>query len=279
MRTLAPVLSTTVDPLTPVPHRVMARVDDAPGIATLTVRPHSAALPEPRPGQFVMAWAPGVGEAPISLSGIGHGRLDLTIRVAAETTRALCQVEPGDIIGLRGPYGTAWHLHELATRPVVVVAGGIGLPPLRPAVRALVHRGHHQVHLLVGARDPSTILYPAQLAGWRAAGVQVEVTVDTPDDRWSGPVGNAVALLPRVHRDLHDAAALLCGPEVMMVAAARALVARGMDPARIQVSIERNMHCGVAHCGRCQLGPLMMCRDGPIITWERAAPLLEVAQR
>lgn len=114
--------------------------------------------------------------------------------------------------------------------------------------------------------------------GWRAGGARVRITVDRPDDTWLGDVGVVTALLDRAEFEPGNATAFLCGPEVMIRATARELAHRGLAPDRIRVSLERTMHCGTGHCGHCQLGPLLLCRDGPVVTWTRAEPLLSVSE-
>lgn len=235
-----------------------------------------------RPGQFVMVWTPGVGEVPISLSGIGDdGSIELTVRAAGATTTALSNVPPGELLGIRGPFGTSWAIDDAAGRDVLVMAGGIGTAPLRPAIRALLAGcpTPHRLTVAIGAREPSGILYPDELDSWRQAGAEVHVSVDAADRTWTGAVGTVTTLLPRIELHPERTLALVCGPEVMMRFSATALVDRGVPASAIRVSLERNMHCGIAQCGRCQAGPLVVCRDGPVVTWHEAAAIVEVRER
>ena len=217
--------------------------------------------PELAPGQFSMLYAFGAGEAPISVSALDGGT-EHTIRAVGAVTRALCEA---DAIGVRGPYGNTWPIEETGDRQVVVVAGGIGLAPLRPVVRALGSRAL----LLYGARAPRELLYEDELASWGA-----DVTVDSPAAGWGGPVGVVTKLIERADFDPATAVAMICGPEVMMRFAAAALRERGMPADAIWVSLERGMKCGVGHCGHCQLGRLIICRDGPVFRYDRVEPLL-----
>lgn len=217
--------------------------------------------PELAPGQFSMLYAFGAGEAPISVSATGDAT-EHTIRAVGAVTRALCEAEA---IGVRGPYGNRWPLVETAGRQVVIVAGGIGLAPLRPVVRALGSRAM----VLYGARAPRELLYEDELTSWGA-----QVTVDAPAAGWDGPVGVVTRLIERADFDPATVAAMLCGPEVMMRFAAATLRERGMPADAIWVSLERGMKCGVGHCGHCQLGPLMICRDGPVFRYDRVEPLM-----
>jgi NAD(P)H-flavin reductase len=220
------------------------------------------------PGQFAMLSVLGIGEAPISVSRIGPTNRH-TIRAVGAVTEALCTVPR---VAVRGPFGNAWPLAALAGRDVVVVAGGIGLAPLRPAIDALRAAGE-RVRVLYGGRSPSELLYPEELADWGA-----QVTVDVPDAGWDGQVGVVTKLIARADLDPERTAALMCGPEVMMRFAAAALRERGVRDDAIWVSLERSMKCGVGHCGHCQLGPLLICRDGAVFRHDRVAALTEVAQ-
>lgn len=277
--------TTPADAMLPRPWRVRTRVSEGPGMVTLTlVADDPAAEPDASflPGQFVMVWTPAVGEVPISLSGIGDdGSIELTVRVAGATTAALHGVPAGALLGIRGPFGTSWGVDDAAGRDVLVMAGGIGTAPLRPAIRALLagRPAPHRLIVAIGAREPAGILYPDELEAWQRAGAEVHVTVDAADRTWTGAVGTVTTLLPRIALEPARTLALVCGPEVMMRFSAAALIDRGMPAAAIRVSLERNMHCGIAQCGRCQAGPMVVCRDGPVVTWDRAAVIAEVRER
>lgn len=269
--------------MVPRRHRVRSRRRELADTVTLALDPMDGPAPRPTPGQFVMLSAFGVGEAPVSASGdpTRPGPLVHTIRAVGAVTRALTASRPGDVLGVRGPFGTDWGLDTMRGGDVVIVAGGIGLAPLRPAVHALLARRERygRVALLVGARSPGTLLYARQLAAWgRRGDLHVEVTVDAASPGWDGHVGVVTELIPAAPFDPARAAALVCGPEVMMRFAAKALADRGVDPDRIRLSLERNMRCALGHCGHCQLGPVLVCRDGPVFGYERVAPLLAVRE-
>jgi NAD(P)H-flavin reductase len=254
--------------MTPVPHRVLSRSRETTDTWTLELEPLADCI-RPRAGQFDMLYAFGVGEVPISTSGDheGSGPLTHTIREVGAVTRALCAAEPGAVVGVRGPFGTEWPLAEAAGGDLLVVAGGIGLAPLRPAVRHALERrdDYGAVSVLVGARTPQDLLYVAELERWRARlDVEVDVTVDAAAAGWDGRVGLVTTLIPGAVIDPATASALVCGPEVMMTFVVRALVDRGVPLERIWVSMERNMRCAVGHCGHCQLGPTLICRDGAV---------------
>ncbi|GAB1692675.1 FAD/NAD(P)-binding protein [Krasilnikovia sp. M28-CT-15] len=265
----------------PLPYRVVARRVDTYDTVTLELAHGGQPVAGFAPGQFAMLTAYGIGEVPISLSGVEpDGRLIHTIRAVGAVTRALTATAPGGTIGVRGPFGTGWDLPDAAGGDVVIVAGGIGLAPLRPLVlAALADRARYgRISLLVGARTPADLLYPDELHRWRDDGIDVEVTVDRPDDGWTGHVGVVTTVLAGARYDPANTTAFLCGPEVMMRFTAQGLLARGLAAEQVRVSLERTMRCGVGWCGHCQLGPLLLCRDGPVVDWSRAMPLTSVRE-
>jgi NAD(P)H-flavin reductase len=260
-------------PSTPLPFRVAARERDTADTWTLTLEPTAGAAPSVAPGQFMMVYAFGVGEVPISVSA---PPLVLTVRAVGDVTAAICASE---LLGLRGPFGTAWPVDAAAGGDLLVVAGGIGLAPLRPVLlRALARRGDYgTITLLYGARTPADLLYPRQLDAWRDA-IDVAVTVDAAAAGWKGRVGVVPKLLAAAELDAERTTAFVCGPEVMMRVAIETLLARGVAAERIHVSLERHMQCGVGLCGHCQLGPTLVCRDGPVYSYAAIAPWLEVRE-
>jgi NAD(P)H-flavin reductase len=245
-----------------VPHRyrVVGVHHDLPDTATLRLQPEGAGIGPCRPGQFNMLWTFGGGEVPISLSGLGpDGSLEHTVRSVGAATGALCALREGDILGVRGPFGSSWDLQAARGRDVVVVAGGIGLAPLRPVVPAL----------LAGRAD----------YGQRDGVIDVGLTVDHPDAGWHGEVGVVTALFDSARIAPERTVAFLCGPEVMLTFAGAALVDRGVPTEAVQVSLERNMRCAIGHCGHCQIGSTFLCLDGPVLTFDRARPLMAVTGR
>ncbi|MFJ5032492.1 FAD/NAD(P)-binding protein [Streptomyces sp. NPDC088560] len=264
----------------PVPYRVVRRTADTPDTATIALEPTGPALPPFVPGQFAMVYAFGVGDIPVSVCGIDGHRLTHTIRAVGAVSAALYEVRPGAVVGVRGPFGTGWDLYSAAGRDVLIVAGGIGLAPLRPLVLAALDEPARfkNLSLLVGARTPGDLLYAREVSAWREAGARVLATVDRPDRAWNGDVGVVTALLERAAFDPDAAAAFVCGPEAMIRHTARDLLDRGLAPERIRVSLERTMHCGTGHCGHCQLGPLLLCRDGPVVPWSLVQSLLAVRE-
>ncbi len=268
-------------PLTPDIYRVTGRRAEVGDVVTLALeRAGGGTATGFAHGQFNMVTAFGVGEVAISVSSApgSPGPIEHTIRDVGAVTHALCSAPVGALVGVRGPFGTGWGVDDIADGDdVVVVAGGIGLAPLRGAVSPLVDRvqaGRGRLFVVAGARSPDQVLFAKDLDAWQRAGAHVEVTVDIASPSWSGPVGVVTTLLAGLPCDPARTVALTCGPEIMMRFTARALVDRGVDPGRIRVSLERNMQCAIGLCGHCQLGPLLVCRDGPVVPYGGTADSL-----
>jgi NAD(P)H-flavin reductase len=269
------------DPMTPRVARVRRRWRDAPGVWTLEIEDAGGA--SAAPGQFNMLTVFGVGEVPISLSGdpAEPGRLIHTIRAVGPVSSALTRLGPGDVLGLRGPFGTSWPMEEAAGRDVVVVAGGLGLAPLRPTLyRLLASRERYgQIVLLYGTRSPLDILFRREIETWRRRlDIDIEVTVDHAAQDWRGHVGVVTTLIPRAAFDPMHAIALVCGPEVMMRFAIAALRDAEIGDEAIYLSMERNMKCAVGFCGHCQFGPVFVCRDGPVFRYDRVRDRLSLKE-
>jgi NAD(P)H-flavin reductase len=269
--------SAGADAMRPVPFAIGQHSRETGDTFTLTLIPGQGGGLAFAPGQFNMLYVFGVGEVPISISGdpAHPEQLVHTIRAVGRVTRALQAMERGDCVGVRGPFGAAWPVEQAHGHDVVIVAGGIGLAPLRPALyHILAHRGlYGRVVLLYGARTPRDLLYTRELKQWRGRfDVEVEVTVDRATVEWQGAVGVVTKLIARAPFDAGGAMALLCGPEVMMRFAIAALQARGVPETSLFVSMERNMKCAVGLCGHCQLGPMFVCKDGPVFRYDRIRP-------
>lgn len=263
--------------------RVLRRRRELADVVTLELAAADGACGEFAPGQFNMLTAFGVGEAAISLSGDPAitDRLVHTVRAVGAVSRALAALRVGDIVGLRGPFGQPWPLEVARGGDVAIVAGGLGLAPLRPLLYRLfaTRDQYRRVRLFYGARTPDSMIFRRELAAWpRRHDIEVQCTVDHAPDTWEGHVGVVTTLLTRAGLDAPRTKAFVCGPEVMMRFAAMALRACGLEERSIHVSLERNMKCAVAWCGRCQLGPLMLCRDGPVFRYDRVSHQLAVRE-
>lgn len=274
-------LSEPGEGLLPRPFRVAAARRELEDVVTLELEPLDGRPLAFEPGQFTMLYLPGIGEIPISISGDAARPevLVQTIRAVGAVSAACCDLRAGDRVGVRGPYGKPWPVEAALDRHLLVVAGGLGLAPTRPILHwALRNRERIKgLHLLYGARTPDAVLYPAQLLGWSgAADMTVKVTVDRHSADWSGHVGVVTELVPSLPFDPAEGTAMICGPEVMMRFSLQALQGWGLAPERMYVSMERSMKCGVGWCGHCQLGPYLLCRDGPVFSAPQMTPLLGV---
>jgi anaerobic sulfite reductase subunit B len=268
-------------PTAPVPFRVTRRRRETSDTWTLELEPLAGEPITPAPGQFTMLYAFGIGEVPISVSAGGDGPLTQTVRAVGPVTQAICASRAGVVLGVRGPFGNTWPLEEAVGCDLVVVAGGIGLAPLRGAVHEILRRRseYGDVALLYGSRTPADLLYRNELRRMRGRfDLQVDVTVDAAGGGWQGKVGVVPKLIATAEFDPAAAIALVCGPEIMMHFAARALLERGVAADSIYLSMERNMRCGLGHCGHCQLGPTLICRDGPVYRYAELEPLMAVRE-
>ena len=272
------------DPMLPTPFRVRRKRRETHDTFTLELEPvngtNGLAFAA---GQFNMLYVFGVGEVPISISGdptqpqsVAH-----TVRAVGTVTTAIRKLKRGDVIGVRGPFGNPWPVEEAAGSDVVIVAGGIGLAPLRPALyHLLANRDRYgKIILLYGARTPEDLLYKRELHKWRGRfDLDVEVTVDSATGDWRGNVGVVTTLIPRVRFDPLHTVALVCGPEIMMRFTVMELQKCGIALENIYISMERNMKCAVGFCGHCQFGPTFICKDGPVFRFDQIRPFFETRE-
>jgi len=268
-------------PMAPRPFRVTRRVRETYDTWTLELEPLVGEPVRAAPGQFTMLYAFGIGEVPISVSREHDGLLVHTVRAVGAVTEAICASPEGTALGVRGPLGNSWPVDAAAGGDAVVVAGGIGMAPVRPVVEQLARRraDFGRAALLYGARTPRDLLYPDDLERWRSScDVAVDVIVDAAEADWQGRVGVVPKLIAGAEFDGAATTAFVVGPEIMMRFAAEALLERGVAAERIHVSLERNMRCGIGHCGHCQLGPTLICRDGPVYRWDEVERLMAVRE-
>lgn len=282
MTDVANSLALAARPMVPQVAHVLRRRRDAPQAWTLELEMDDGRDCVFAPGQFNMLTAFGVGEAAISISGDpASGRLIHTIRAVGPVSAALTQLAPGDPVGVRGPFGVGWPMAEAAGKDVLLVAGGLGLAPLRPALYRLLGERERfgRVTLLYGARTPEDIVFRQEVEKWRGRfDIEVEATVDHAASDWRGNVGIVTTLISRAALDAGNTIAMVCGPEIMMRFVAAALVDKGLREKAIYLSMERNMKCAIGHCGHCQLGPVFVCRDGPVFTYDRLRRLLSIKE-
>lgn len=261
---------------------VVSRIQESPTIFTLRLRFTDAAVQAAYrfgPGQFNMLYLVGVGEVPISIMSdpadrevIGH-----TIRAAGRVTRGLAELKAGDQVGLRGPFGRGWPLQEIGGRDVVLVIGGLGCAPVVSVIH-YIHKRRERFGKLViiqGVKHTEDLIWREQYDRWATLpNTQVLVAADQGAALWPWHVGRVTELFSLAQFNPERAAAMMCGPEGMMRAAAENLLQRGLSESRLYLSMERNMQCAVGRCGHCQLGGSFVCRDGPVYSWGQVKDLL-----
>lgn len=273
------------DPLRPVWFKVKSVVEEIPNVVTVIIAPQD---PETqchfKPGQFNMLYLFGQGEVPISYSGPPQDQQQFhhTIRNVGMVTHALSELKPGGLIGVRGPFGTSWPLDKAQGKDIVIVAGGLGLAPLRPVLYAILNNrdAYGRVCLLFGTRLQSDILFLKELWNWQSAdnGIDVEMVVSAATSSWTGKIGTVLTLLQGRKFDPERTIAFTCGPEIMMRLVSQALAAQGLPTSQIFLSMERNMKCAVGFCGHCQFGPQFICKDGPIFSYDQIAHWINIRE-
>ncbi|MGD1993468.1 MAG: FAD/NAD(P)-binding protein [Anaerolineae bacterium] len=225
------------------------------------------------PGQFVMLSIPGVGEAPISISSSpsrSNGSFELCVRNVGDVTGALHRMEPGQLVGIRGPYGDGFPIERMRGRDMLFAPGGLGLAPLRSLInQVLDERGTFgRVMILYGAKRPAELLFRDELDEWAARDdVEFHVTVDRADGDWEGNVGVITTLFPKITVDPRNTVAVTCGPPIMYRFVLMEMLGKGLSESQIYLSLERRMKCGVGKCGHCQINDLYCCQEGPVFTY------------
>ena len=265
----------------PLRYRVKRAWQELSDVATMELEPLDGEMMAFQPGQFNMLYAFGVGEVAISISGdaADTGKLTHTIRNVGAVSGALTRVAEGDVIGVRGPFGSAWPVAGETGRHIVFVAGGLGLAPLRPAIYHVLNNREQYAGLTViyGSRSPEDILYADEVREWKSRfDTEIEVTVDHAAPGWTGSVGVVTVPLDRTLAGSEGAAvsAFVCGPEIMMRFSVMSLMAAGVPEERIWLSMERNMKCAIGFCGHCQFQGDFICRDGPVFRHDQVARLI-----
>jgi NAD(P)H-flavin reductase len=272
----------TLAPLTPIPTRVRECRRETHDVFSLVLDAPTKGY-QFQPGQFNMLYVFGVGEAAISVSGDSGDTISIThtIRAVGPVTHALSKLNAGNIIGVRGPFGSGWPLEAARGQDIVMVTGGIGLAPLRSL---LLHISRHrsdfgQVTLLQGIRRPDDYLFAANLQEWsRIPDVRVLVTAAQADSTWRGHVGVVTSLFSQIEFDPGRTLGFMCGPEIMMRFTAQEFQRRGIADERMYLAMERNMQCAVGFCGHCQFGPNFVCMDGPVFRYDRIRDFFTVRE-
>jgi len=272
--TLSPALQTT---WVPAVADIVEKRPETRGIYTFRLRIRDDTRRQTfrfRPGQFNMLYVYGVGEVPISVASDPDETdlLDHTVRIVGNVTGVLDRLTVGDSVGLRGPYGSSWPLDEAEGRDVVMITGGLGCAPVVGAINYVVRRraSFGALKILHGVKAPNDLVYRERFLSWsRHPNTEVHLTTDQADSSWRHHTGVVTTLLDRVVLDRTRTLVMMCGPEVMMRAAATHLLGDGVAMDRIYLSIERNMKCAVGLCGHCQFGSEYVCKDGPVFRYDR----------
>lgn len=226
-----------------------------------------------KPGQFVEVSVMGIGEAPISITSSpsrSNGTFELCIRRAGDLTGAIHNLEAGDVLGVRGPFGHGFPIEKMRGKDMLFVAAGLGLAPLRSLINQVLDEraSFGRVIILYGTREPGLILFKDELAQWEARGdVEFLMTVDRGDENWEGNVGVITTLFPKINVNPRNTVAVVCGPPIVYRFVLMELSGKGISEAQIYLSLERRMKCGVGKCGHCQINDLYCCQDGPVFTY------------
>ena len=230
-------------------------------------------------GQFNMIYLFGVGEVAISIVSDPDESdfLDHTIRFAGRVTNAISRLQIGEALGIRGPFGQGWPLEEARGHDVVIATGGLGCAPVMGAIDYIFRRRRDYGHIKIihGVKTPRDLLYQERFKAWRRQpDTEVLLASDQPDETWHHHVGVVTDLFERVPVDAAKTIVLMCGPEIMMRLGAPILLRRGIPATAVYVSLERHMECGIGFCGHCQMGPYLLCKDGPVMRYDRVEPWL-----
>ncbi|HHM05682.1 MAG TPA: Ni/Fe hydrogenase subunit gamma [Gammaproteobacteria bacterium] len=268
------------------PHEaeIIERVAESPDIFTLRLRFTDPAVQRHyhfRPGQFNMVYLYGVGEVPISIVSDPKNEdlYDHTIRAVGRVTKGLAALETGARVGIRGPYGRGWPLRLVEGRDVMIVTGGLGCAPTVSVINYILERRERygRLYIMQGVKHARDLLWHERYEQWATEpNVEVIIAADQGGALWPWRVGRVTDAFDELRLQANRTVAMMCGPEGMMIAAARALLEKGLDELAIFLSMERNMQCAVGHCGHCQHGGQFVCKDGPVFAYPEVKALLGV---
>jgi len=275
---------TIANPYLPQVARIVERRQDAPTIFTLRLVFEDAAQQSQyrfQPGQFNMVYLYGVGEVAISIVSDPEEEtmFDHTIRVVGRVTEGLAKLQPGDRIGIRGPYGRGWPLAAAVGKNVLIVTGGLGCAPVVSVIRYVMRRraDYGKLTIIQGVKHSADLIYRQQYEEWaRAPDTTVLIAANASAGPWPWHVGPVTELISQAEIAPDNTVAMMCGPEGMMIAAAKILLQRGVAEQQIYFSTERNMHCAIGHCGHCQFGGKFVCRNGPVFDYSEIKELLGI---
>ena len=276
------IVQDSANPYLIQPATIVEKIREAEGIDTYRLRFVDEQVRRSyrfAPGQFNMVYLFGVGEVAISIVSDPDEpeSLDHTIRAVGRVTKAIAQLHPGDELGIRGPFGRGWPLEAIRGKDIVIVTGGLGCAPVVGAIEYIFRRRNQYgaVKILHGVKSPHDLLFRERFDAWqRQPDTQVLLTSNQPDKTWHYHVGVVTELFEQVAVDPARTVVLMCGPEIMMRLGAPILIERGVSATAIYVSLERHMECGIGLCGHCQMGPYFLCKDGPVMSYDQAAPWL-----
>lgn len=257
------------NPYVPAKSIITGIRDETPDTKTFTVKVIGLEEFNFVPGQFIQLSVFGFGEAPFSIAGsLNKKEFEITVRRIGTVTGALFRKNVGDIVGVRGPFGKGWPLDIMRGKDILIVAGGLGLAPLRSVIQHIIQNREEfgEVHLLYGARTPADLLYKNELDLWRKH-IDVHLTVDRGDNNWRGRVGVVTVLFDEINVNPKGTVALQCGPPIMMHFVSKKLKSLGFPDENIYLSLERLMKCGMGFCGRCTVSGRYVCVDGPVFCY------------
>lgn len=274
----------TSEPMSPRQFQVLRTNLDTKDVFTFSLKAQNGIPFFFKPGQFNMLYLPAIGEAPISISGDPSKPEELvhTIRMVGPVTNALGALKEGEIVWVRGPFGAGWPVEASNGKDLLIVAGGLGLPPLRPVIyEACAKRADvRRISLIYGARTPQDLLFPDELKKWQQNDIEVITTVDRSEtaDEWQGNVGLVTKYLQHAAVEPLHTIVMTCGPEIMMRFVALEAIKLGVLPVNIYLSMERNMRCAIGLCGHCQMGKYFVCKDGPVFCYTDLLNYLEIKE-
>ena len=272
------------NPYLPYEAKIIERIQESPSLFTLRLCFTDPAVHNNfsfEPGQFNMLYLHGVGEVPISILSDPQDEhmLDHTIRTVGRVTRGIANLKEGDCIGVRGPFGRGWPLVMAEQRDVVVITGGLGCAPVVSVINYMMRRRERfgLMNIVQGVKHSSDFIWKERYDQWRQApDTEVLLAADAGESLWPWHVGPVTGLFNDLKFDKDRVIVMMCGPEGMMRVVVKYMIEKGVEESAIWLSMERDMHCGVGHCGHCQYGGKFVCRDGPVFCYQEIKELFGI---